>query len=80
MKASDRDEAGTVNSRITYSLHGPGADDFAIDSVRGIPSFVIASDSLSFEASSFIGRRRNPMTFTSYFDINLLFSLFILFI
>lgn len=33
--ASDRDEANMINSKITYSLRGEGAQDFAIDSIRG---------------------------------------------
>lgn len=40
MKASDRDEVGTPNSRITYRLEGEGADDFAIDSVRGMCGYM----------------------------------------
>ena len=35
ISASDRDESHMINSRIAYSLRGEGADDFAIDSVRG---------------------------------------------
>ena len=35
ISASDRDESNMINSRIAYSLRGEGADDFAIDSVRG---------------------------------------------
>lgn len=35
VQAYDEDENGLINSKITYSLTGYGATDFAIDKVRG---------------------------------------------
>ena len=36
MRATDRDEPGTPNSKIIYSLEGEGAGDFDIHPTRGI--------------------------------------------